>query len=248
MRKCLSDYYEIIKELPLQSSYKKEQLLIPQLLVDKKESIEIYYAPHNEYINPDARIFIIGITPGFQQMSTAIATARKEIEQGKSLEEIQYDCKVAGRFSGVIRKNIIDMLDEVKMNDYFHMQSCSELFQEKEELLHTISLIPYSVFVKGSNYTGHTPKLMKSDFLMSYVYDNFVWEYNQLKNKENLIIIPLGSAVESVLLKLESEGLILENHIMKGFPHPSGANVNRLPKLMEEKENIMEFLKHVVKE
>lgn len=242
MIKTLYDYYDVIASLPLQSTYKKEQLLIPELLVEKQESIEIYYAPHNEYQNPEAKIFIVGITPGFQQMSTAIAAARKGIAEGKSIEEIQYLCKVAGRFSGVMRTNIINMLDEVELNHRLHMESCSELFGSHESLLHTISLIPYSVFVKGSNYTGHTPKLIKNKFLMNYVYDNFLREYKQLRQKESLVIIPLGSAVEEVLLHLEEEGYIEKNSIMKGFPHPSGANVNRLPKLREEKENIMKFL------
>lgn len=242
MKKYLTDYYEVIASLPLQTSYKKEQILIPELLVDKQESIEIYYAPHNEYQNPNARIFIVGITPGFQQMSTAIASARKGIEEGKSIKEIQYECKVAGRFSGVIRKNIIDMLDEIGLQSKFHLESCSELFGNHEELLHTISLIPYSVFVKGNNYTGHTPKLIKSKFLMDYVYDNFLWEYQQLKHKDDLVIIPLGSAVCEVLLHLEKEGLIKENSIMKGFPHPSGANVNRVATFQKEKENMQRFL------
>ena len=80
MKKTLYDYKEAIKELPLKNKYRKEDLLIDKFLIDKEKNIEIYYAPHNEYLNPKARVFIIGITPGFQQMSTAIATARKELE------------------------------------------------------------------------------------------------------------------------------------------------------------------------
>ena len=49
-------------------------------------------------------------------MSTAIAAARKELENSDNIEEIQYKCKVAGRFSGSFRKNIISMLDEIKLN------------------------------------------------------------------------------------------------------------------------------------
>lgn len=79
MKKTLYDYKEIIKKLPLKDKYTKEELLIEDFLIDKKDNIEIYYAPHNEYINKKAKVFIIGITPGFQQMSTAIATARKEL-------------------------------------------------------------------------------------------------------------------------------------------------------------------------
>lgn len=72
MKKYLEEYIDKIKELPLKEKYTREDLLIEKFLVDKFKDIEIYYAPHNEYLNNKAKIFIVGITPGFQQMSTAI--------------------------------------------------------------------------------------------------------------------------------------------------------------------------------
>ncbi|EOU1463034.1 hypothetical protein C4D21_12625 [Clostridium perfringens] len=243
MKKTLYDYEEAIKKLPLKDKYTKEELLTDDFLVDKEGNIEIYYAPHNEYINPKAKVFIIGITPGFNQMSTAIATARKELESGDNIKEIQYKCKVAGRFSGTLRKNIISMLNEVELNEALKINDCGELFKEKDYLLHTVSLIPYSVFLKKANYTGHTPKLIKSDFLMKYVYENFIEEIKSLDDFENILLIPLGKAVEEVLFKLKEEGFISERQILKGFPHPSGANVNRIPQLKENKESMIKKIK-----
>ena len=243
MKKTLYDYKEAIMKLPLKNKYTKEELLIKDFLVDSEKNIEIYYAPHNEYLNPNAKVFIIGITPGFQQMSTAIATARKELEVNDDIQEIQYKCKVAGRFSGSLRKNIISMLDGIELNKALELQSCSELFEDKDYLLHTISLIPYSVFVNKENYSGHTPKLMKSDFLMKYVYENFISEFKKLNNPENILLIPLGKAVEEVLIKLREDGVIKENQILVGFPHPSGANVNRLVQFEKNKDNMIKFIK-----
>ena len=242
MKKTLYDYAEIIKKLPLKDKYTKEELLIEDLLIDKEKNIEIYYAPHNEYINPKAKVLIVGITPGFIQMSTAIAAARKELENNNNIEEIQYKCKVAGRFSGSLRKNIISMLDEIKLNEVFNLDSCSELFAEKDYLMHTVSLIPYPVFVKKQNYTGHTPKLLKSDFLMKYIRENFINEIHQIGNFEDILLIPLGKAVEEVFGKLKDENLIKDNQILIGFPHPSGANVNRLVQLEENKERYDKIL------
>lgn len=244
MKKTLYDYKESIKNLPLKDKYTKDELLVDNFLVDKKDNIEIYYAPHNEYTNPKAKVFIIGITPGFQQMSTAIATARKELETSDDIELIQYKCKVAGRFSGTLRKNIISMLDEIELNKALKINSTSELFKEKDYLLHTVSLIPYSVFVKKQNYSGHTPKLIKSDFLMKYVYENFIQELRSLDNFKDILLLPLGRAVEEVLVKLEEEGIINENQILKGFPHPSGANVNRIPQLQKNKDEMIKFIKN----
>lgn len=243
MKKTLYDYEGAIKKLPLKDKYTKEELLIDDFLVDKEGNIEIYYAPHNEYINPKAKVFIVGITPGFNQMSTAMATARKALEVSDDIKEIQYKCKVAGRFSGSLRKNIISMLNEIELNKVLEIEDCSELFGEKDYLLHTVSLIPYSVFVKKANYTGHTPKLIKSNFLMKYVYDNFLSEIKSLDDFENILLIPLGKAVEEVLCKLKEEGFISERQILKGFPHPSGANVNRIPQLNENKDRMIKEIR-----
>lgn len=244
MKKNLYEYMDSIKRLPIKDKYTKEEILTKDFLIEKEKDIEIYYAPHNEYINPKAKIFIVGITPGFQQMSTAISEARRMLEITNDINEIQYRCKIAGRFSGSLRKNIISMLDDIKLNEFLGLVSCSELFKDKDYLLHTVSLIPYSVFVKGNNYTGHTPKLIKSEFLMKYVYDNFVKEVGIL---EDAIIIPLGRAVEAVLEKLVEMQVINENQILKGFPHPSGANVNRLTQLEENKEAMIKFLEYKLK-
>ena len=135
MRKTLLDYAEVIKKLPKKDKYDKVELLVEDFLIEKNQEIEIYYAPHNEYINPKAKIFIVGITPGFQQMSTAISTAREELETERSIEEIQYKCKVAGRFSGSLRKNISSMLDEIRLNEVLDIGSCSELFMIRDELI-----------------------------------------------------------------------------------------------------------------
>ncbi|EQK44140.1 putative yoxB [[Clostridium] bifermentans ATCC 638] len=243
MKKTLYEYKEVIKRLPIKDKYGKDELLIDDFLIEREGNIEIYYAPHNEYLNPKAKVFIIGITPGFQQMSTAISTARKELELGTDIEEIQYKCKVAGRFSGGLRKNIISMLDYIRLNDALSINSCSALFEDKDYLLHTVSLIPYPVFVKKQNYSGHTPKLLKSEFLMKYVYDNFIKELKSIENFKDILIIPLGKAVEEVLNKLSEDGIIDKRQILKGFPHPSGANVNRVVQLEENKEDLIKQIK-----
>lgn len=100
--------------------------------------------------------------------------------------------------------------------------------RKKDYLLHTISLIPYLAFVKKENYTGHTPKLNKSEILMKYVYEHFIYEFKKIENYKEILLVTLGKAVEEVLLKLKDKGIIGENQILIGFTHSSEANVNRL--------------------
>lgn len=247
MKKTLYDYQNKIKKLPIKDKYNKDEILINDFLLEKEKEIEIYYSPHNEYINSKARVFIVGITPGFQQMSTAISVARRELENSNDIKEIQYRCKQAARFSGSLRNNLINMLDEVELNKYLKIDSCSELFGDNDYILHTVSLIPYAVFVKGQNYSGHTPKPIKSQLLMKYIYKNFVNELRQLDNSDNILIIPLGRSVEEVLYKLSELDFIGERQILKGFSHPSGANVNRVVQLKDNKEKMIEIIKNSFK-
>jgi len=236
----LKDYYKVIENLPLKEKYAKEELLIPEFLIKEEKQIAIYYAAHNEYFNPKAKIFIVGITPGFAQMETSIVTARRCIERHIPIEEIPYICKKEARFAGQLRKNIISMLDELKLSEVLELVSTKLLFDEADEMLHTTSVLPFATFVKGKNYTGHTPELMKSNLLRTEVEAHF---YPQVEALREALIIPLGKCVEEIVIRLIEKGTVEEKQCLMGFPHPSGANVNRKKQFEAEKEQMMNKIK-----
>lgn len=237
----LEHYYDRIRKLPLKESYEKAEILTADFFIENQGNMEIFYCTHNEYVNAKAKIFIIGITPGFQQMSKSIAVAREAIERSIPLEEIPYICKSEGRFYGVIRKNIIDMLNELELNKVLGIESCSELFGSKDYLLHTTSVIPFAVFVDGKNYTGHRPKLLKNDLLLKYVKNYF---YPQVEALKHGLFIPLGKSVEEVLEDLIKSGVLKEEQCLKGFPHPSGANGHRFTQFEQNKEKMKKIIKN----
>ncbi len=177
-------------------------------------------------------------------MSTAIATAKNGLDQHLDISTIQKQCKQTARFSGSLRKNLINMLDEIELNQILQLDSCEILFEPNNTLLHTTSLIPYPTFINKQNYSGHSPKLLSNKFLMSYVESNLTRELSHLAT--DILIIPLGVAVESVLLKLTEGNLLSSEHILSGFPHPSGANRNRVKQLADNKENLKSQLKNML--
>lgn len=63
---CLKEFAEKLHSLP--SSLTKSDLLISPFHLHQENELDIYYSPHNEYINRTATIVIAGITPGFSQM------------------------------------------------------------------------------------------------------------------------------------------------------------------------------------
>ena len=240
IKPCLKDYYQVIERLPLKAKYTKEELLIPELLIKEEKQITIYYAAHNEYLNPKAKVFIVGITPGFAQMEKSIVAARRCIEEGMALEDIPYICKKEARFAGVLRKNIIQMLDELELGEVLGLESSAQLFDTADDMLHTTSMLPFATFVKGKNYTGHTPELMKNALLYEEVKTHF---YPQLEMLKEALIIPLGKCVEEVIWHQIEKGLLQEKQCLIGFPHPSGANVNRKKQFEEEKEQMKSKIK-----
>ena len=74
-----------------------------------------------------------------------------------------------------MRKNLVQMLDKLELNNYLQLESCSKLFEENDNLLHTTSLIPYPVFINNKNYTGSNPKITENKILWSYI-ENFFYK------------------------------------------------------------------------
>ncbi|MEG0847075.1 MAG: hypothetical protein RSF92_07855 [Niameybacter sp.] len=243
MSKTFNDYLEVIKTLPLKKSYTKEDILIPELLIEKQKDIELYYCTHNAYINPKAKVFIVGITPGFNQMNKSLVAARRCIEEQIDQKEIPYICKKEARFEGSLRKNLIGMLEALELEKYLAIENATQLFNERDDLLHTTSMIPYAAFVKGKNYTGHQPPILKSECLMSYVETHF---YPQVEALKDALIIPLGKSVEEVLMKLIEVGTLKEAQCLLGFPHPSGANAHKHEQFATHKEAMMKKIKRFV--
>ncbi len=62
----------------------KQSVVIDDFLLNKEGNLEIYYAPF-DYINSKAKIVIVGITPGLQQMIQSFQV----IKEGKSLKEVK---------------------------------------------------------------------------------------------------------------------------------------------------------------
>ncbi len=214
-------------------SFEKKDILNDRFLLIKEKNMEIYYAPHNEIINEYAKVFIIGITPGWTQTKIAYETAQKCLLQNLGDKYIKKECKRNSRFAGSMRKNLIEMLDELNLNKKLKIKSMSELFDKHDIMLHTTSLIPYPVFINKKNYTGTNPKILDNKILTSYLKKYF---YKEVEKLPDAFYIPLGNAVEEVLKHMINEGLIQREQCLFGFPHPSGANGHRKQKFLENKE------------
>ncbi|WP_449539641.1 hypothetical protein [Ferdinandcohnia sp. Marseille-Q9671] len=225
------------KILALPLEYGEQDLKSDTFLLDKDESksLEIYYAPF-EYVNDDAKVLIVGITPGLYQMKKSYSTILDPINYQLSDEELLHEVKKNSSFEGPMRKNLIHMLDELELHTYLNIDSTSELFSTASHLVQTASVIRYPVFYKGKNYSGSTPKMLRSTMLMHYIMEGFAKEVECLKKQP--LIIPLGVNVSAVVNHLAEAGYLSSESILHGFPHPSGGNGHRHKQFAENKQQM----------
>lgn len=235
----LQQYKAAMLSLPKATALTKEDLQVDKLLMKRSGKLEMYYAPHNEYLNPTAKVIIIGLTPGFTQMRIAIQEAVIGLESGLSDEEVCRKAKEAARFAGSMRSTLIHMLDTLGLHQYLNLTSCDELFQEQQTNLHTTSLLRFPVFVEQKNYSGVHPKLLSDPFLRECALLSLGQELGILSQA---LIIPLGKTVEGMLQLLVSEGKLDQRRCLWGFPHPSGANGHRFKQFAIHQEDMTKTL------
>lgn len=218
----------------------KQDLLNRKFLIETDKNLSMYYAPHNDYINRHAKIVIVGITPGWQQMKVAYEQAVKSIQLGHNQEQVTKHAKVAASFTGSMRKNLITMLDQCGVPEKLHINRSATLFEENRSLLHTTSIIKYPTFYHEKNYTGYQPTIKQSTLLSTYVNEVFPEELCEMYEK--VIVIPLGKVVEQTLKQLVNDKKIPDHTYLYGFPHPSGANGHRKKQFETNKEQLAKLL------
>ncbi|SES10694.1 hypothetical protein [Salipaludibacillus aurantiacus] len=233
------NYEQSILELPVKETYTKEDLMTDSFLYAKDNKAEVFWAPFED-INREAKVIILGITPGWTQMELAYNYVRKNIGS-EERDILMRHAKRQASFGGKgIRKNLVDMLDGIELNKHLNIRSCSELYGEMNHLLHSSSLLRYPVFINKKNYSGSNPSMLKHPLLFQMIHELFVPE---LKEVKGAVIIPAGKAVSDVLRFLVDEGTIRNQSILFDFPHPSGANGHRKKQYEEKKEWFKEQLK-----
>lgn len=196
----------------------------PELSLARSGSIDVVYAPF-DHVETNARLVVVGITPGMTQAVNALNAAARAKRAGKSLEESLAEAKSTASFSGgAIRNNLVSMLDAIGVAAHFNVNSTSELFRPGTTDVHFTSALRYPVFVSGKNYNG-TPDMLKTPVLRAMIETHLAEEARLLPDA---IWLPLGPKAELAVRHLCERGLISKSHILAGMPHPSGANAERI--------------------
>lgn len=202
-----------------------------KLLLANESNLDVCYAPF-EYINPQARAVIVGITPGKTQMMNAIREARRQLDAGASNVQAMIAAKHTASFSGAMRPNLVGLLDSIGLNRWLGLSSCDDLFGSAANLVQTTSALRNPVFIGGENYNG-TPNMTKHPLLREQLMTYFG---EDVKALPNAVFVPLGDTVAEALHFLASKSLLAREQILDGLPHPSGANAERIAYFLGKKK------------
>lgn len=208
-----------------------DESLPNDLLLSSDGDLSVYYAPF-DYINRQAKITICGITPGLQQALLALIEAKEQLVSGTSIDELMKKAKETGSFGGAMRSNLIAMLDHIGVHKKLGIESCEQLFSSHTHLVHYTSALRYPVFVSRENYNGN-PNMISNNLLRAQIETYLSEEIKSLP--ENCIYIPLGPKVTEAFSYLISKGIINTMQVFDGFPHPSGANGERIKYFLGKK-------------
>jgi hypothetical protein len=198
-------------------------ILDPQLCIAREGIFQTFYAPF-EHINTEARVTVVGLTPGQTQMQIALKETRLALANGASWHHAIERAKYSASFGGPMRANLVKMLDHIELNVWLQIDSCASLFSEHKSMAHHTSVLRYHEFKGSQNYSGQ-PAIERVPFLKSQVDRWFAKELDQLPHS---VFIPLGGEVQNIFKQLVQDQKISNDRSLFGIPHPSGANAERI--------------------
>jgi hypothetical protein len=151
----LRDLARFLQSLP-NGRLTPSNLLCDETLIARDGNLTVHYVPFG-YCPERARVALIGITPGFEQMRRAFEAARDLYSATTSQSELYRKCEEAAGFGCPMRKILVEMLNEVGIHNALNVSTSSALFDSNRLDVMRTSVLQHPVFVSGKNYTGHRP-------------------------------------------------------------------------------------------
>ena len=165
-----------------------------------------------DYVNPKAKVVIVGITPGESQMEASRC--------GKSKKDIKRE----NAFAGGMRMQLVRMLNAIGVNRLLNIKTCDTLWSEDFDKVQMTSLLRDATYYRGKMYRGK-PSMLGTPVLQKALTDGFV-KHDCRKCSEAKLYVALGPRVKEVLDWLNAEGKLSAPIVT--IPHASGSNSGRI--------------------
>lgn len=222
-----ADYAETIRQLPAHIA--ADAPLPAELEMTRDHRYQVYYAPF-DHVTLSARVVLVGITPGKQQANAAYVAAGIALRAGQGHQDALATAKATASFAGPLRRNLVDLLDHVGVAAKLGIPSAGELWTAKQELVHFTSALRYPVLEQHKNYAGGG---ISGSALLAREIDR--WFAAECRALSSALFVPLGPAALWACERQVAAGALQGTQILRGLPHPSGANAERVAYFLRRK-------------
>lgn len=193
----------------------------PEVVMGTDGKYSLRYIPF-EHVAREAKLVIVGITPGTTQIKDAYDAFRFRSAAGRSDEEALAAAKAKGAFSGGMRTRLIQMLEHFDIHGRLGVDAAADLWGTSAALLHSTSVIPHAAFEGSKMFNGEFDAVMSSPLLKGSFEKDFIASLPLLPDDAHFIT--LGTTPNAALSYCADRGIIRRDRILGMFPHPAGSS------------------------
>lgn len=205
----------------------------PDTLLAKEPPYEIFYIPF-EHVNRRARLVIVGITPGMNQLEMAYAETQRLLNLGKSTADVLEAVKALAAFGGeAMRPNLLRMLRHFNFAKLLGVRDEADLWDGSSALLHSTSVVPHAAFKKGKMFSGSFDEILKVGALRQRFETDFVATLSEMTDDARYIA--LGKTPYNALKHCVGLGVIKEDQLLGALAHPSRSGGSQVAVYLGEK-------------
>lgn len=202
-----------------------------EIVIGTEGKFSLRYIPF-EHVARQAKIVIVGITPGTTQLKEAYDAFRSKAMAGRSDDEARAAAKQKGAFAGSMRTNLVRMLEHFGIHRRLGITSAVDLWGSAAALLHSTSVVPHAAFEKGKMFNGSFGVIMASTLLRKSFEKDFILSLKLLPDDAHFI--GLGPTPLDALSHCADIGVIERERILGMLPHPSGSSGSQVPYFLKE--------------
>ena len=191
------------------------------------------YVPF-DHVKTDAKLVIVGITPGPTQRDDAYDEIGKLLRRGLPDKEILRDVKKYAAFGGrFMRPNLERMIDVLGIMDLFGGGRAAELWQAQAHLLHATSVVPHAAFVGRKPFAGSFEQIQRIGLLRRCFERDFLSTLSLLRR--DAYYVGLGPTPAAALSFAADNGIIGASKILGWLAHPSSQGGSQVSVYLGEK-------------
>lgn len=191
----------------------------PEFSLGTDGKYSLQYIPF-EHVNADAKLVIVGITPGNNQLDLAYQTAQKLLKAGRPDDEILTEVKKVGAFGGpAMKPNLLKILRHFHFERLLGIDDVATLWEGNANLLHSTSTVPHAAFKSGDMFAGSFEDVLASPLLRGCFLDCFVPSAREMN--KNALFVGLGPCPSAALEWCVQEGVLDRAQVLGSFCHPA---------------------------